>query len=431
MSGDGQSEVVNEAGASTEVIPPKQKKAKKVVDQSQIDAELAAKIKSRRDDINVACRFAYVLNMTYPSSGLKFMAKIAGQMDGDEGELDNRKAMTRNSQILRETYSAMTNPEITFREQFGEEHSWDVYFVIPADIKQKITYPAFDIDPDTPMVQYQDPLKKMKALLKTFKTHYCDLSARTEMSGAKNDKELWGYRLGGTGGVFVDAIICRLLYKDIIDERNNGVAPTNDLLVGTGSSGLATPAASGGAAASTAKAGKSSDVEMKGRDLKAQQILNTGRGGNPSPTKQAHVANLGIMAATSVANFELKRVQTQVMLNAQAQEAVGVGLQALKAEADMWKVLGFKGKKLEDLQAAMEVRVNALVAENKTVAIEMPPPVVFDLTHTTSSSSSSSSAAGRKNNEEEELPEDMLEQEEDEEEEEVNPEEGDSSDSED
>jgi hypothetical protein len=95
---------------SPEKVPPEAEKTGDIVDK--IFAEQG---KERERVIGIELRMAYCLNEPYPySSGLKYIDKLMGNKGTDEGEIDNRKALTKTKQVLHELEKIMADPNITF-----------------------------------------------------------------------------------------------------------------------------------------------------------------------------------------------------------------------------------------------------------------------------------------------------------------------------
>ena len=98
---------------SPEKVPPEAEKTGDIVDK--IFAEQG---KERERVIGIELRMAYCLNEPYPySSGLKYIDKLMGNKGTDEGEIDNRKALTKTKQVLHELEKIMADPNITFNSR--------------------------------------------------------------------------------------------------------------------------------------------------------------------------------------------------------------------------------------------------------------------------------------------------------------------------
>jgi hypothetical protein len=86
--------------------------------EDSADKAFAEQGKERERLISFELRMAYCLNEPYPySSGLKYIDKLMGNKGTDEGEIDNRKALTKTKQVLHELEKIMADPNITFNSR--------------------------------------------------------------------------------------------------------------------------------------------------------------------------------------------------------------------------------------------------------------------------------------------------------------------------
>jgi hypothetical protein len=107
------------------------------------------KAKNRQDTINSLVRFAYCLEEEYPLSGLKFIEKLIGIKGGkEEPEIDEKKALTRDSHIYAELVKVMSDPKVKFKDKFDKTHNWEENFRVDSVGTQRKMYVTFDIDPD-------------------------------------------------------------------------------------------------------------------------------------------------------------------------------------------------------------------------------------------------------------------------------------------
>jgi hypothetical protein len=141
-------------------------------DDQNVDKE-----KQRQDSINSVVRLAYCLEMEFPSSSLLFIEKLMGIKGGKkEPEIDNNKALTKDSQIYAEIINVMSDPEVTFKDKFSKAHKWEENFRVESVGTQRKMYNTFDIDPDFIWEHSPDPIKKkrkMKELWELLKKDYC------------------------------------------------------------------------------------------------------------------------------------------------------------------------------------------------------------------------------------------------------------------
>jgi hypothetical protein len=97
--------------------------------EDSADKAFAEQVKERERFTGFELRMAYCLNEPYPfSSGLKYIDKLMGNKGTDEGEIDNRKALTKNKQVLHELEKIMSDPNITFNAKYGgvNQHNWHI-----------------------------------------------------------------------------------------------------------------------------------------------------------------------------------------------------------------------------------------------------------------------------------------------------------------
>jgi hypothetical protein len=185
---------------------------------------------------NSLCRLAYVLNMNFPESNMKFIAKMVGEMGGDgEGEIDNRKGLTKNPTVINEVIKKMRDQNVTFREEFEGQHAWATNLYVEEEGRQRNTIPSFTIDPDAPWVpsSEKDVPKKLKTLFNCLKGKFAKLTKNKEMSGSASIP-LWNFRDAGGKGKESDllypAVIAYLLYEQTLKERTQTVLEVCDLI---------------------------------------------------------------------------------------------------------------------------------------------------------------------------------------------------------
>jgi hypothetical protein len=189
-------------------------------DDKNIDKE-----KQRQDSINSVVRLAYCLEMEFPSSSLLFIEKLMGIKGGKkEPEIDNNKALTKDSQLYAEIIKVMSDPEVSFKEKFSKAHNWEENFRVESVGTQRKMYNTFYIDPDF-IWEHPDPVKKkrkMKELWELVKKDYCTVKANFEKSGSDGDIDEWSFRCPDKFQLLHGGVIALKLYgKSLSTSRIN------------------------------------------------------------------------------------------------------------------------------------------------------------------------------------------------------------------
>jgi hypothetical protein len=156
-------------------------KPKRSKTEDSADKAFAEQGKERERLIGFELRMAYCLNEPYPfSSGLKYIDKLMGNKGTDEGEIDNRKGLTKTKQIFFELEKIMADPNITFNGKYGgvNQHDWKTNLYVPEYKSKRGRYhPSFTINPDLPWTTKDDrPLRAITNTFNKFKKSYTTLT---------------------------------------------------------------------------------------------------------------------------------------------------------------------------------------------------------------------------------------------------------------